>query len=359
MNDEGVTMTITLQPAIAVNVGTKLSITIIGLSLATVTTVQGISPTSNFISSFSKVMSSDSVSVIEFVFSTSVAANATLVFSLGTFKLPSDRVVPSSSSVEAAFADTSGTVVAVSSTGTFPGTFQSPMSGVSVSISSAVAHAPNVSVSLSFAPSSAAVKMMKLLGMTFASLTRTLGSRRLLEEGISCENLAYSSVSVSFNANDAEITVLFDDPGATRIDANNLSVCTISGFRNSKASASLPGVTVAVYDRSGNNFVGSAIQSGVIFPPILCEPGYSQVISGGSVDCLPCAKGTFNSIPGATQCARCPSGSFSDTLAAVSSSVCNLCPPATSTMQPAPTLYLLVCFVFLEQARHSKVRVPA
>jgi hypothetical protein len=28
-------------------------------------------------------------------------------------------------------------------------------------------------------------------------------------------------------------------------------------------------------------------------------------------------------------------------------------------MQPAPTLYLLVCYVFLEQARHSQVRVPA
>ena len=39
------------------------------------------------------------------------------------------------------------------------------------------------------------------------------------------------------------------------------------------------------------------------------------------------------------------------------SAICAPLPP--STMQQAPALYLLVCHVFLEQARLSKVRVPA
>jgi hypothetical protein len=138
--------------------------------------------------------------------------------------------------------------------------------------------------------------MLRLTGLTFVDFAPTPGNRRLLQAGVSCTNLAYAGagqLTVAYSAADGDFSLTFPGGSASRINQATPCVCQISGFRNSVAAASSPGIMVSTYDSSG---AGSAMQSGVIFPPILCETGFSQSISGNAVSCTPCAKGTYQAM---------------------------------------------------------------
>ncbi len=221
-----------------------------------------------------------------------------------------------------------GNVIAASSQGSFPAIFSTAISGSYVNVSSSVANAADVSVYITFSPPEAFTKL-KLSGLTFVQYSGASDTRRLLQQGVSCTNLVYAGsgdFTITYIEIDGEMTLTFPGGSASRIDPASPCICQISGFRNSVASAASPGIMVTTYDIRG---AGSAMQAGIVFPPILCEPGYLQSTTAHGVNCDPCPKGTYSEKPGSTQCLLCPSGSYSNSTAAASSASCILCPPAT------------------------------
>jgi hypothetical protein len=271
-------MTITLRPAIPVPSGSKLVITLVGQPLAglpstPVSVVIAPSPSqaaAGFINS-SRVKPGTS-SEIEFVFGASIPENTLLTLTFGTFNLPASTL-PGSGAVEAAVLDVSDNVIAASSQGSFPAIFSTTIGGSSVGISSSVANAQNVTVSVTFSPISA-ITVLKLTGLSFVDFVAASGARRLLQAGVSCSNLLYTgagALTAAYSAADGDFSLTFPGGSATRINQAITCVCQISGFRNSAAAAASPSVMVTTYDSNGH---GSAMQGGIIFPPILCEPGY-------------------------------------------------------------------------------------
>ncbi len=329
-SDTSVTMTISLQPVISLNSGAKLVITLVGqLSLATtlssppITTV--LSPTKVAGNLFSNQLVR--TTELEFTFGADIAANTILTFSLGTFSLPSSSL-PGNDAVTAAIIDSENVVLAPSSLGSFPAIFSQSIAGSTVGLSSSVANAPNISVTVTFSPP-AAVTALRLSGLGFVEFAGASAARRLLQAGVLCSNLAYSGagvLSATYNALDGELLVNFPGGSASRLNQAVPCTCQISGFRNPAASTASAGVIVTTYD---SNFAGLGIQSGVVFPPILCAPGYLQTIVGNAVNCAACPKGTYNDVPGAALCLPCPSGSYSSTEAASSFTTCLPCPVAT------------------------------
>ena len=319
-------MTITLRPVIAISARSKLMVTVVGdltdLLLEPVTTV--LSPANAFNAITSKKVS---FRELEFVFGIDIAVNTTLTISVGTFSLSSTSA-PGSQSIEAAILDEYNTVLAPSSTGSYPAIFSTIISGSSVMLSSFVAQAPDVSVTLTFfAPQS--VTMIKVSGLGFIAYADSTVSRRLLQNGISCSNLQYSvqnAPSVNYNALDGELTVKFPGGNANILNAGLPCVCAISGFRNPAASRASFGVMMTTY---AQDFIGHGVEGGIIFPPILCAPGFLQIVVGDAVDCVACPKGTYSDTPGASKCTLCPSGTFSSTVAGASPNVCLPCPVGT------------------------------
>lgn len=326
-------MTIALQPAVSVPSGGKLIITLVGrplFGLPSTPLTSAIFPSqgaTNIISS-SRVKPFTS-SEIEFVFGTKVSANTPLIISFGTFNLPASTL-PGIDAIDAAILDASDSVIAASSQGSFPAIFYTAISGSYVNLSSSVANAAGVSVYISFSPPEALTKL-KLSGLTFVEYSGASGAsnRRLLQKDVSCTNLVYAgygAFTISYIKIDGEMTLTFPGGSASRIDPASPCVCQVSGFRNSVASAASPGIMVTTYDVRG---AGSAMQAGIVFPPILCEPGYLQTTTAHGINCDPCPKGTYSESPGSTQCLLCPSGSYSNSTAAASSAACTPCPPAT------------------------------
>jgi hypothetical protein len=324
-------MTIAIRPAVPVPSGAKLVITLVGRPLlglpsAPLTSIIFPSQGATNIVSSSRVKPF-TASEIEFVFGTEIPANTPLTISFGAFNLPASAL-PGIYAVDAAVLDTFENVIAASSQGSFPAIFSTAITGSSVNVSSSVANAPNISVFVMFSPPSV-FTMLRLSGLTFVEFARTSGTRRLLQQDVSCTNLAYTgsgAFTVTYNAIDGDLTLTFPGGSAARINQASPCVCQISGFRNSVAAAASPGIMVTTYDNSG---AGSAMQGGVVFPPILCEPGYSQSMTGNAVNCIACLKGTYSDTPGAMQCLQCPSGTYSSSTAAASLASCILCPPAT------------------------------
>jgi hypothetical protein len=324
-------MTIALQPAVLVPSGAKLIITLSGrplVGLPSTPLTSAIFPSqgvTNIISS-SRVKPFTS-SEIEFVFGTEISANTPLILSFGTFNLPASTF-PGIDVVDAAVLDAFDSVIAASSQGSFPAIFSTVISGSYVNVSSSVANAADVSVYITFNPPEAFTRL-KLSGLTFVEYSGASGTRRLLQQDVSCTNLVYAgsgAFTVAYIKIDGEMTLTFPGGSASRIDPASPCVCQISGFRNSAASAASPGILVTTYDFRG---AGSAIQAGIVFPPILCEPGYLQSTTAHGVNCNACPKGTYSEIPGSTQCMLCPTGSYGNSTAAASSASCILCPPAT------------------------------
>ena len=264
----------------------------------------------------------------QLLFSVNVAANSILKVSLETFRLPSASS-PGSDAVEAALVDADGNVFAPSSTGSYPAIFAKTTTGSSVGLSSSVANAPDVSVTVTLFVSIPIITMIRLSGLGFVAFAGSAVGRRLLQDGISCSNLNYAgqgSPSASYTAQDGELTVTFPGGSAFVINSSLPSVCRISGFRNPAAAVASPGVMVTTYDQSS---AGHGVHSGVVFPPIICASGYLQTVVGNSVSCTACPKGTYSDKPGSLRCAHCPAGTFSSTEAATSSLTCSLCPSGT------------------------------
>ena len=326
-------MTIALQPAVHVASGSKLLITILGQPLSSLPSTPltaVISPSqgfNNIIASSRTRVRSVTLSVVEIVFAASISANTQLALSFGTFSLPANPV-PGSDEVEAAILDGLDNVFAASSQGSFPAVFSTAISGSSVGVSSSVQNAPNVTLSVLFTPP-AAITLLRLSGLNFVNFAGTSGTRRLMQAGVSCTNLLYAgagALSVAYDPFDGDLSLKFPGGSASRINQTLPCVCEISGFRNPSAAVSSPSILVTTYDNSG---AGIAMQNGIMSPAILCETGYAHSISGKTVTCSPCAKGTYNSIPGASQCLKCPPGTYSDTSTAVSLASCTPCPIAT------------------------------
>jgi hypothetical protein len=323
-------MTVALRPAIMVPSGAKLVITLVGQPLSELpspplTAVIAPSQGASTIISSSRVKPT-SASIIEIVFGSDILAETLLIFSLGTFRLPATALP--SSAVDAAILDVLDNVIAASSQGSFPAIFSSAITGSSVGISSSVANAPRVTVSVTFSPTTA-IAFLRLSGLTFLSFTGNPSNRRLLQSGASCTNLAYSvdgALAVTYIAAEGDLSLMFPGGSASRINEASPCVCQISGFRNPAAAAASPGIMVTTYD---NFNVGLMVQSGLVFPPILCEPGYSQSTSNNAINCVPCAKGTYSDTPGAAQCLQCPPGTYGNTTAAASLALCIACPPST------------------------------
>ncbi len=330
-SDTGVTMTVTLRPAVSVPSGSKLVITLVarplsGLPSPPLTSVIAPSQGAAGIISSSRIVPF-TASEIEVVFGAEISANTLLTFSFGTFALPANAF--SSSAVDAAIVDgRSNNVIAASSQGTFPAIFSTVLASSSVSLSSSVANAAGVTVSVTFYPS-AAITSLRLTGLTFVAYAGAPGNRRLLQSEVSCTNLAYSGVgalSVTYDPVDGDLSLSFPGGSASRISQSSPCICQISGFRNPAAASASPGIMVTTYDTSN---IGSGMQSGVVFPPILCEKGYLQSSSNNVINCAPCTKGLYNELPGAAQCLQCPSGTYGNSTAAVSMASCTPCPPTT------------------------------
>lgn len=326
-------MTIALQPAVHVASGSKLLITLVGQPLSSLPSTPltaVISPSqgfNNIIASSRTRVRSATFSVVEIVFAASLSANTQLTLSFGTFSLPASPV-PGIVEVEAAILDVLDNVFAASSQGSFPAVFSTAITGSAVGVSSSVQNAPNVTVSVLFTPPPA-ITLLRLSGLNFVNFAGTSGTRRLMQAGVSCTNLLYAGAgafSVAYDPFDGDLSLKFPGGSASRINQTLPCVCEISGFRNPSAAVSSPSILVTTYDNSG---AGMAMQNSIMFPAILCETGYAHGISGKTVTCFPCAKGTYNSIPGASQCSKCPPGTFSDTSAAVSLASCTPCPIAT------------------------------
>jgi hypothetical protein len=264
----------------------------------------------------------------QFLFSVDIAANSILKFSFESFRLPSVSS-PLSDVIEAALVDALGNVFAPSSSGSYPAIFAKTISGSSVNLSSSVANSPDVSVTVTVFASTPIITMIRLSGLGFVAFSGSTAGRRRLQEGIACSNLNYTgqgSPSASYTAQDGELTVTFPGGSAFVVNAALPSVCRISGFRNPAAAVASPGVMVTTYDQF---LAGHGVQSGVVFPPIKCAAGYSQNVTGSSVSCAACPKGTFSDTPGSSRCAYCPAGTYSSIEAATSSLACSLCPLGT------------------------------
>jgi hypothetical protein len=349
VSDTGVVVTIALQPVVNIAAGSKLMVTVTG----DLTAVQAplVTSVSSPISAASSV-SSQLVSSREllFTFNADIAANSSLEFSVGSFRLPSASS-PGGDAVEAALLDRNGNVVAPSSTGSYPATFTSPISGSSVSISSSVANALDVAVDVTLSPAAPKISSFRLTGLGFTAYAGSSGGRRLLQDGISCSNLIYSGApSVRYYALDGELIVTFPGSnGATLSNSALPCVCTISGFRNPPAAVASNGVMVAVYDENRN---GHGMQSGVIFPPVLCAPGYLQTVTGNSVSCGACPKGSYGNVPGASQCLLCQSGTYSSSTAATSPLACSSCPVGTFSNKTGAT-DVSVCTACLPGTQNS------
>ena len=328
-------MTITMQPAVSVSSGSKFVISLVGQDLSGLLDVPLITDLSqtgftNLIS-FVRVKPFTS-SEVEFVFGSDVPANTVLSFSFGTFRHP-DNGLPAIDALESAIIDPFGKVLAPSSSGSFPAVFTTPISGSSIEVSSLVANAANVSISLTFSPPNI-LSSLKLSGLGFVSFAGALNGRRLLQSGITCTNMAYSgtgALTASYDALDGNLLISFPGGKATRINQATPCSCQISGFRNPAAAVASPGFTVTTFDENGK---GSGIQnSGLVFPSILCAFGYLQITAGNAVRCDPCPKGTYTDMPGATKCLECPSGTYGAIDAAPSLASCLPCPPATFSNQ--------------------------
>ena len=327
VSDTGVSVTITLQPVVAVVAGSVLMVTVSGdltaLQAQPVTRV--ISPITALNAISARQVSSRE---FQFLFSVNIAANSILKFSFESFLLPSISS-PVSDVIEAALVDALGNVLAPSSTGSYPAVFAKTISGSSVNLSSSVANSPDVSVTVTVFASTPIITMIRLSGLGFVAFSGSAVGRRLLQDGIICSNLNYAgqgSPSASYTAQDGELTVTFPGGSAFVINAALPSVCRISGFRNPAAAVASPGVMVTTYDQFS---AGHGVQSGVVFPPIKCAAGYLQKVTGNSVSCTVCPKGTFSDTPGSSRCTYCPAGTYSSTEAATSSLACSLCPFGT------------------------------
>jgi hypothetical protein len=333
-SETGVTMTITLRPVIVVVAGSKLMITVAGdLTLVLpqiITTV--ISPLSatNMISS--QIFSRE----FQITFAVDIAADTVITVALGTFSLPSTSM-SGSDALEAAIVDLDGNVLAPSSSGSYPAIFSSKISSSSISISSSVANAAAVTVTVTTEAPRQSIVVLRISGLGFVAFDGSAPVRRLLQSVVSCSNLAYAgqgALSATYNALDGELIVRFPGGPATAINLALPCVCQISGFRNSAAAVASAGVMVTTYDQ---NLAGSGIQIGVVFPPVLCAPGYLQTVASNSVNCAACPKGSYGETPGASQCLLCESGTFNPTEAADSSSACLPCPVATFSNKTGAT----------------------
>ena len=316
-----------MQPVVAIAAGSMLMVTVSGdlTALQTPPVTRVISPIFA-----SNPISARQISSREFqlLFSVNVAANSILKISFETFRLPSTSS-PGSDAVEAALVDADGNVFAPSSTGSYPAIFAKTTSGSSVGLSSSVANAADVSVTVTLFVSIPIITMIRLSGLGFVAFAGSAVGRRLLQDGISCSNLNYAGQgfpSASYTAQDGELTVTFPGGSAFVINTSLPSVCKISGFRNPAAAVASAGVMVTTYDQSS---AGHGVQSGVVFPPIICASGYLQTAVGNSVSCTACPKGTYSDKPGSLRCAYCPAGTYSSTEAATSSLTCSLCPSGT------------------------------
>ena len=320
-------MTISLRPAVTVSPGSRLLITLVGQDqiafpepALNVTTPNLPVPVISF--------DRHTRPALEFVFNAELLSNALLSFTFGTFT-QSSTALPAVS-INSAILNQQGDVIAASSQGSFPPIFAAVMSGSSVQVSSSVANARNVSVSVAFTPTSP-IFALSVTGLAFVDFVGTSGARRLLQSGASCTNLQFSgALGVTFDTINAVrvLSLRFPAPlGARRSNLAIPSECQISGFRNPAAAPASSSVMISTYQESG---VGVAMQSGVVFPPILCEPGYLQsTIGGNSVNCAPCDRGTFSDTPGSKQCTKCPSGTYGSAVAAASITSCTPCPSAT------------------------------
>jgi len=328
-------MTITLRPSISVPSGSKLVISLVGQALsglsASPATPELSQSGSIGLISFLGIRQYTS-SEAEFRINSDIPKEFLLTFSFGTFNHPGSGLL-ASDVVEAAILDPVGNVLAPSSSGSFPAVFTTPISGSSIGISSLVANAANVSISLTFSPPNI-LTLLKLSGLGFVDFAGALNSRRLLQTGITCTNLAYGgtgAVTATYNALEGDLLISFPGGKASRINEATPCSCQISGFRNPAAAAASPGIMVSTFDIDG---VGSGIQSsGLSFPSILCAFGYLQVIAGNAVSCSPCPKGTYTDKPGAAKCLECPSGTYGDIDTAPSLASCIPCPPTTFSNQ--------------------------
>jgi hypothetical protein len=326
VSDTGVVVTIALQPVVNIAAGSKLMVTVTGdLAAVQVPLVTAVSSPISAASSISSQLVSSRE--LLFTFNVDIAANSSLEFSVGSFRLPSASS-PGGDAVEAALLDRNGNVVAPSSTGSYPATFTSPISGSLVNISSSVANAIDVAVDVTLSAAVPKISMFRLTGLGFTAYAGSSGGRRLLQDGMTCSNMFYTGApSIRYYELDGELIVTF--PGSNGATVSNTAlpcVCTISGFRNPPAAVTSNGVMVAVYDENRN---GHGMQSGVTFPPVLCEPGYLQTVTGNSVSCAACPKGSYGDVPGASQCFLCQSGTYSSSTAATSPLACSSCPVGT------------------------------
>jgi hypothetical protein len=334
VSDTGVAVTITLQSVVNIVAGSKLMVTVTGdLTAVQAPLVTSVSSPISATSSISSQLFSSRE--LLFTFNADIAANSSLEFSVGSFRLPSASS-PGGDAVEAALLDRNGNVVAPSSTGSYPATFSSRISGSSVRISSSVANALDVAVDVTLSAAAPKISMFMLTGLGFTAYAGSSGRRRLFQDGISCSNLIYTGApTVRYYALDGELIVTFPGSnGATVFNTALSCVCTISGFRNPPAAVASNGVMVAVYDENRN---GHGMQSGVIFPPILCAPGNLQTVAGNSVSCAACPKGSYGDVPGALQCLLCQSGTYSSSAAATSPLACSSCPVGTFSNKTGAT----------------------
>lgn len=326
----GVTVTITIRPIVAIVSGSKLKITVAGALTSDLPPFTSLITNVLSPAAASSMISSELVNprLLQITFSVDIAADTIVTVSLGTFVHPS-LSSGASDSLEAAIIDPNGNVVAPSSSGSYPATFSSVLSGSSVNVSSSVANAPAVTVTVKFIPSSQSVTILRLSGLGFVEFAGSSTNRRLLQSGITCSNLVYAGqgdLTASYNALDGELIITFPGGLASVVNLGLPCACQISGFRNPAAATASAGVMVTTYDQ---NFAGSGIQSSVIFPAILCAPGYLQTVTANSVNCAACPKGKYGNTPGASECLLCGSGTFNPVEAADSSSACIPCPNAT------------------------------
>ena len=324
-SDTGVTCNITLQPVISVVAGSKLVVTVTGDLTPTAGQAQIVTTVFSPFAAGS-ISSRQFSREFQFTFNVNIAANSIIKFAFGTFSLPS-LSLPGSDGVDAALVDPFGKVVAPSSSGSFPAIFDSPIINSLVSLSSSVANTLGVTVTVKLDVSipSQKISMFRLSGLGFVALAESTTGRRLLQNGISCSNLDITGVpSVNYFQSDGELVVTFPGVGGATISNPSLPAeCQISGFRNPAAAVESPGVIVTTYDE---NQKGYGIESGVVFPAILCAPGYFQNVTGNSVSCIACPKGTYGELPGAEQCLLCRSGTYSPSEAATSPLACTPCP---------------------------------
>jgi hypothetical protein len=328
-------MNITLQPVISVSPGSKLVVTLWGQAIFSstpaaspaVTMIRLIPPIlpSQNITDVISYLVADTEHTINFLFGAPIPANTLIILTFGTFELTSTALKPMDS-VDAAIVDSSGIVISASSTGTFPAVFANASTGSSVRISSSISNA-SATMFVYFSIFSA-ISELKLSGLTFTEFAKNNGNRRLMQTtGTFCTNLQYAGeLQPFYDTSEGEFSLKFPPGGASKINQEAPSNCSISGFRNSQAATRKP-VVLTTYDASTG--AGLTFDGTVLFPPILCQPGYRQIISGETVLCKECQMGEFNDIPGNETCEKCPLGRYNNALAATSLAFCTECPATT------------------------------